>query len=194
MLRFFAAFVLVIFSVCCYAPEAQAQQDWQGMTIIGRMPDADSARLYRIQVGAFKRAQNAEQVYERLNRLSLNPAYEQYLDFTRVIVRNIKAGDITLYLERIRSAGFNEVIIREDTALSAPLPVSVAALPPGAAHEIAYCMLRAGETKSLAVLAEGRRIAAWTSSTPSVITVDSGGTVTGLAVGSGFVTINEREY
>ncbi|MDR1177987.1 MAG: SPOR domain-containing protein [Spirochaetaceae bacterium] len=173
---------------------AQAQQAPTDMAIIGRIPNVDSTALYRIQVGAFKLRQNAEQVYERLNRLSLNPVYEQYLDFTRVIIGGIRAGDIALCLERIRSAGFNEVIIREAPLTGPAAPVSTAALPRGTAHEIGYSVLRVGETKNIAGLATGRRIVSWSSSTPSVIVVDSGGNVSGLAIGNGFVAINETEY
>ncbi|MDR1429019.1 MAG: hypothetical protein LBI85_01905 [Spirochaetaceae bacterium] len=203
MFRSSIASVLLFFA--CFVPGVQAQQAPQDMTIIGRIPSAGSARLYRIQVGAFRRTQNAEQVHAALTRLSLNSAYEQYLDFTRVIIGGIAAGDIPLYLERVRSAGFTEVIIREDSAPAAALPsaalpsaallpVNTAALPPQAAREIGYRILKTGETKSIADLAAGHRVESWSSSTPSTISADAGGTVTGLGIGSGFVKINETEY
>jgi hypothetical protein len=61
-------------------------------------------------------------------------------------------------------------------------------------REIAYRSVKVGETKSLLDLVAGKRITAWISSTPSTVSVDSNGNITGLQVGSGFVSINRTEY
>ncbi|MCL2129856.1 MAG: SPOR domain-containing protein [Treponema sp.] len=83
--------------------------------IIGKIPDWDSTKLYEIQAGAFRNIQNADNAYYRLIIEGLNPTKEKYLDFTRVIQKGITAREVMGYLAKIKHAGFNEVIIREDS-------------------------------------------------------------------------------
>jgi hypothetical protein len=167
-----------------------------GITVTGRMPQADDSRLYQLQVGSFKVTQNAERVFERLTNAALNPSYEQYLDFTRVLIRGIGVRDLPFYLEKIKNAGFSEVFIKLDPsgAALANLPVSTAAQPQGALREIAYRSIKVGETKSLADIVTDRRVESWRSSTPSAISVDSDGNITGIQIGNGYISINETEY
>ena len=82
--------------------------------IIGRIPNNNSTKLYQLQIGAFKFAQNAENAYYKLIIEGFNPVYEKYLDFVRVKITGISADQMPDYLKRIKQAGFNEVIIRED--------------------------------------------------------------------------------
>jgi len=172
-----------------------AQQS-SSIKITGRIPSAQDSRLYQIQVGAFKQAANAERAFQRLKNVSLNPIYEKYRDFTRVIVARIKAGDVPFYLEKIRNAGFSEVFIKIDTRdyPSAELPVSTAALPSAVLREIGYRSVKVGETKSLADIVNDKDVAFWRSSTPLTASVDSNGAVTGLRIGNGYISINESEY
>ena len=200
--------VFIIVCLFLLATFSFAQQNTGSLRIIGGIPDARESRPYQIQVGAFKVMQNAERAFERLSRASLNPVYEQYLDFTRVMIRGIGAGEVPLYLERIRNIGFPEIIIRVDTArppVTTPvitpiitpvtdLPVSTAALPSTELKEIGYRTIKTGETRSLADLASGRNIVSWTSSTPSASRVDSAGNVTGVNVGNAYININQNEY
>ena len=74
--------------------------------IIGGIPAPDDGRFYQIQVGAFGSIENAENAFNRLRGISLNPVYEQYRGLTRVIAKGIRARDIPFTLERIQSAGF----------------------------------------------------------------------------------------
>ena len=82
--------------------------------IIGRIPNIESTQTYQIQVGAFRSTQNANNVFLRLQSTGLNPVYENYLDLTRVLIPNIPAGQVWNHLVRIKSLGFDEVIIREE--------------------------------------------------------------------------------
>jgi hypothetical protein len=153
--------------------------------------------LYRLQVGAFKVRRNAEAVYSKLAAADLEPVYERYNDFTRVIIRGLAAKDIAPCLGVIGLLGLNEVIIGEDAeepAPDGPPPVSVAAVPAETAAEIAYQTVKVGETKNIGGSLGNRDISGWTSSTPSVVAVNSRGDITGVAVGSAFVSINDREY
>jgi len=195
------AFLLIHFfflSVFCFA---QINTD---MTIFGRIPDTSDGRLYQIQIGAFTFTQNAENAFERLRNASLNPAFEKYNDYTRVLIRGIKASDIPVFLDRIKGAGFSTVLIKVDsgnimTALppvstAALPPVSTAALPSEGLREIGHLTIKVGETKSLTGFIKDKNVTSWRSSTSSTFKVESNGVITGLNVGNGFISINETEY
>ena len=195
-------------------------QQGSSIKIIGRIPGAQDSNLYAIQVGAFRLSANAERAFERLKNASMNPVYERYRDFTRVMIAGVKARDVPFYLEEIKKAGFSEVYIKIDTReYAAPeppvapvrqtvpdppvapreqaaveLPISTAAVPSPALREIGYRSVKVGETKSLADIASSRNVVAWRSSTPSAISVDANGNITGLAIGNGYISINDAEY
>jgi hypothetical protein len=188
--RLSAILSLFFLTLCCYP------QQNISLRIIGKIPPGDDAGLYRLQVGAFKIRQNAEAVYNKLAAANLEPAYEKYNDFTRVIVGGLAAKEIASCLGLIGLLGLNEVIIREDGEEQEPgeLPVSRAAIPAETAAEITYQTVKVGETKNIANLVEGRNITRWSSSTPSAVAVNSRGDITGVAIGNAFVDINDKEY
>ena len=104
----FFFFFWLFFAVFCFA------QQNTNFRIIGKVPDAGDQRLYQIQVGAFRLCQNAEEAYERLNSAALNPAYESFSGFIRVVLNRLPARDVPSYLNTIQNAGFPEVIVRID--------------------------------------------------------------------------------
>jgi len=169
-----------------------AQQN-SALKIIGGIPAVDDNKLYQVQVGAFKLTQNADRVFERLSGASLNPSFEKYQDFTRVMVKGISYREIPIVLEKVKSMGFSEVIIRIDDSVI-ELPISDAVLPAGALREIANYSVKVGETGSLADFAGDRNVLFWASSTPSTVGVDAYGNITGLTIGNGYIQINDREY
>jgi hypothetical protein len=177
-------------TVLCFA------QIYTDMTITGRIPDATDGRLYQIQIGAFKIIQNAENSFEKLKTASFNPSLEKYMDYTRVLIRGVKASDIPYYLERIKRAGFSEVFIKIDSGdiMTALPPVSTAALPSDGLREIGHLTIKVGETKSLTGLIKDKKVTSWRSSTSSAVKADSNGIITGLNIGNGFISINETEY
>jgi len=194
-------FVLFIFlSAVIFAQQNPA------FLIFGIIPSAGDERPYQIQVGAFRVQQNAERAFQRLAGASLNPVYEEFMGFTRVLVRGISAAHVPSYMERIKSIGFSEALIRVDTvttpAAAVPsavivpeiLPVSTAALPSGNLTEIAHRSVKIGGQNSLADLAHGRNVLYWRSSSPHMLSVDDYGRITGLMLGNAFVQINEYEY
>jgi len=196
MRRVFFFFNLLFLSTFCFA------QQNLNLSIIGRIPAAGDSRTYQIQVGAFKVFQNAERAFAMLNSASFSPAYESYFDFTRVVINGVAARDVPFYLQRIQNSGFAEVIIRIDegrpTIAQTPVrtepPVSTAAVPSPALSEVGYRTIREGETVNLDELTEGRNVSSWTSSTPSVVSVDSAGSATGENIGNAFIEINNNEY
>ena len=85
------------------------------MSISGGIPRADSTNLYRIQVGSYREAENAEKTFNMLRDAGLSPAYESYLDLRRVVLPGISARFIPVLLDVIRTAGFDSIWIREDS-------------------------------------------------------------------------------
>jgi len=108
MRRFLFILGLLIISYYCFAQQNIPSR------IIGRIPDINSKQTYQIQVGAFLIAQNAENISNRLRAAGFNPVRENYQNLTRILIPNVHAGQVWDHLVRIKSLGFDEVIIRED--------------------------------------------------------------------------------
>jgi len=101
---------IFILSVFCFA------QQNAGIRVIGRVPDAADNRLYQLQVGSFKVICNAETAFEKLRAASLNPSYERYGEFTRVLIKGVSGRVVRSCIELIRRAGFSEVLVKLDPA------------------------------------------------------------------------------
>ena len=74
---------------------------------------------YRLQVGSYKIARNAVDTFDRLKNSGLSPAYERFTDsnngeFFRVVLAGVRGIDVQLTAEKLRVAGFKEVLIREE--------------------------------------------------------------------------------
>jgi rare lipoprotein A len=78
------------------------------------LPPAGSTGRYRLQIGAYKVAKNAVEVFEKLKALNLNPAYERVGDYYRVVIPNVNAGDVAGVAEKLGAAGFSEALIRQE--------------------------------------------------------------------------------
>jgi rare lipoprotein A len=101
------------------APQATAQQAPDGLPaahIIPGMPPAGSAKLYRLQVGSYLVPKNASDAFDKLKKEGLNPNYERYGDYYRVVLAGVAAGDISAIAQILGNAGFPEALIREETA------------------------------------------------------------------------------
>jgi len=190
MKRFLFILNLLLFSTLCFS------QQFLNLRITGRIPGAGDDRTYQIQVGAFKDIQNAEAAFQKLFNASLNPTYESFFSLTRVVINEIAAGDVPQLLQRIQNAGFIDIVIRTDQGRRpfSQTPVSTAAIPSSDFSEIGYRAIKVGETVNLANLTEGKNVSSWTSSTPSIVSVDSTGRASGERLGSAFIRINANEY
>jgi rare lipoprotein A len=71
-------------------------------------------RSYRLQIGSFKVAKNAVDVFDRLAAAGLNPSWEMFDDYYRVVILNVRAETIPQISARLGNAGFREVIAREE--------------------------------------------------------------------------------
>ena len=83
--------------------------------IKGAIPSTESARLYRLQVGAYKIPRNATDAFEKLKKAGLNPKYEQNGEFYRVVLAGLGASEIQSIAQKLGNAGFREALIREES-------------------------------------------------------------------------------
>jgi rare lipoprotein A len=80
----------------------------------GVIPGENSTKLYRIQVGAFIQPRNAVETFEKLKNAGLNPAYEKYQNYYRVVLSGIRNTEVKAVAEKLGQAGFQEVLIKEE--------------------------------------------------------------------------------
>jgi hypothetical protein len=93
-------------------PVEVAPSENLGVWILPNMPAPNSPGLYVVQVGAFLIRQNATDAYRRVDAAGLRPSYEQYGEYTRVLISGARAADLAGIISRIASAKFKEIIIR----------------------------------------------------------------------------------
>lgn len=106
MNKILIGFVLLLIGNFCF-PQ-------QNLKITGRIPQPDSDKFYRIQLGSFKVPRNAELTFSRLKNAGFDPVYENYRDFTRVLLTGLNARNTSMILKTIELIGFKEVWIMED--------------------------------------------------------------------------------
>ncbi|MDR1107405.1 MAG: septal ring lytic transglycosylase RlpA family protein [Spirochaetaceae bacterium] len=82
--------------------------------IIPGIPPAGTGKQYRLQVGSYKGARYALEAFDKLKNLGLSPAYERYEEYYRVVLSGINADAIPSLAERLGTAGFPEVLVREE--------------------------------------------------------------------------------
>jgi rare lipoprotein A len=78
------------------------------------MPAPGDTKQYRLQVGSYKMARNAVDAFNRLKSLGLDPAYERYEEFYRVVLAGVRADEVQALSEKLGSAGFRETLLREE--------------------------------------------------------------------------------
>ncbi|MDR0403505.1 MAG: septal ring lytic transglycosylase RlpA family protein [Treponema sp.] len=93
-------------------PESQPGQVRLKGAVPGENPSGD--KLYRIQVGAYIQPKNAVEAFDRLKKAGLNPVYEKYNDFYRVVLAGITNAEVQSVAEKLSQAGFREAIVKEE--------------------------------------------------------------------------------
>lgn len=110
-----AAATLLNFTAAGSAPVVIEMADRPAAaTILPAMPPTGSDKKYRIQVGSYRVARNAVNVFDRLKTVKLNPAYEKNGELYRVVLAGISAEDVPAVAEKLAQAGFTEALIREE--------------------------------------------------------------------------------
>ena len=73
-----------------------------------------SGRSYRIQVGSFTKASNAVEVFDRLSSTGLNPSYERYNEYYRVVITSVRGEDMPSVSQKLAAAGITKALAREE--------------------------------------------------------------------------------
>ena len=82
--------------------------------VLGAAPQKGSNGIYRLQVGSYRLSDEAVRAFNKLKGVGLNPAYEKYEDYTRVVFTGIWADDVPRCAELIGAAGFREIWCRKE--------------------------------------------------------------------------------
>ena len=78
------------------------------------IPGIYTGKNYRVQVGAYKQSEYAIEAYEKLKKAGLNPSYEPYGDYCRVVVAGLKQEELKAVADKLIIAGYREVLLREE--------------------------------------------------------------------------------
>jgi len=97
------------------APPPPIQAAGPVIKIIPKLPDPQSGKVYRVQVGAFSRVALAQVCFDRLKAAGFSPAFEQNGSLYRVVISGIRAADASYVAQRLNAAGFTEAWIREES-------------------------------------------------------------------------------
>jgi cell division protein FtsN len=65
-------------------------------------------------VGAYKQPRYAAETFAKLKTAGLNPAYEQFGEYYRVVLAGLRQEELKAVAERLGTAGFREVLLREE--------------------------------------------------------------------------------
>jgi cell division protein FtsN len=77
------------------------------------LPDPNSSRVYRLQVGAYAVHNTAEVIAQRIRDAGLQASTENYNSLKRVVVPGVRAVDAGSVVQILGALGFEEVWIRE---------------------------------------------------------------------------------
>jgi cell division protein FtsN len=81
--------------------------------IIPGIPDPNSGKLYRLQVGAFSIQDAAAQAARQIQAAGFNAALEQSGTVYRALAVNIPAASVYAAASRLGLAGFKQIWVRE---------------------------------------------------------------------------------
>lgn len=76
--------------------------------------DNQNQKLFKVQVGAYRDKEIAQDIFDSLSADGFSPVYERNNDFYRVVITGVTAGDLDDVTQRLQYAGFSNPWIRED--------------------------------------------------------------------------------
>jgi len=88
------------------APAAPAAKVKGGPVVPGK--------TYRLQIGSFKVPRNAVGTFDKLANAGLNPSWEPFEGYYRIVITGIKAEDVPKTAEKLGALGFKEVVAKVD--------------------------------------------------------------------------------
>jgi hypothetical protein len=95
------------------SPPPPARTASGGVMVTPGLPDPNSNRMYRLQVGSFNSQNAAANTFRSLQDAGLNPVYEHSQNFFRVIIADVHASNVASMVQRLGSIGIREVWVRE---------------------------------------------------------------------------------
>jgi cell division protein FtsN len=81
--------------------------------VIPGLPNPDSSRVYRLQIGAYAVHTTADKMAQRIRSAGLQAGVEYYNSLKRVFVPDVRAADAYSIVQMLELLGFQEVWIRE---------------------------------------------------------------------------------
>jgi rare lipoprotein A len=78
------------------------------------MPPSGTNKRYRLQVGAYRVDKNAVEAFDKLKNAGLNPKYERFGEYYRVVLPDVKAEEVPAMAEKLGALGFREALAREE--------------------------------------------------------------------------------
>lgn len=95
------------------APPPPARQAAGGSTVTPGLPDPNSNKKYRLQVGAFNSQNAAAHTFRSLQDAGFNPIYENSQNFYRIIIADVPAANVAGTVQRLMSIGISQIWIRD---------------------------------------------------------------------------------
>jgi hypothetical protein len=90
-----------------------ARQAVGNATVMPGLPDPNSNKLYRLQVGAFNSQNAAAHTFRTLQDAGFNPVYEHSQNFYRVVIADVPASSVAGTVQRLVQAGISQIWVRE---------------------------------------------------------------------------------
>jgi cell division protein FtsN len=81
--------------------------------VIPGLPDPNSRKVYRLQVGSYSVHSTADRMVQQLRAAGLQAGIEYYNSLQRVLVLGVRAADAASVVQTLGLMGFEEVWIRE---------------------------------------------------------------------------------
>jgi hypothetical protein len=81
--------------------------------VIPGLPNPNSSKVYRLQVGTYTAHNTAEKAAQRVMSAGLHAGIESYNSLKRVVVPSVRAADVCSVVQMLEMLGFQEVWIRE---------------------------------------------------------------------------------
>jgi hypothetical protein len=94
-------------------PQPARSQMAGNVTVSPGLPDPNSNKRYRLQVGAFTDQNAAAHTFRSLQDAGFSPVYEHSQNFFRVIIADVPASSVAGTVQRLGTMGISQVWVRE---------------------------------------------------------------------------------
>jgi hypothetical protein len=95
------------------AAQPPARQTVGNATVMPGLPDPNSNKKYRLQVGAFTDQNAAAHTFRSLQDAGFSPVYEHSQNYYRVIIADVPASGVAGTVQRLVQAGISQIWVRE---------------------------------------------------------------------------------